>query len=252
MPIANILFVLCAIAALSLLLVSFFNERERRQKIRQQRLHKLRQQTQDQEELVLIVDQLVESRAIARLINDEVISLIQEMIRTAPRATYLEASYQTALARGDALSDESSASPLDRLKQSDSQIAKSQRSLEVAATIIRRQQSNQRISFEEMNTFISELNWAHLMVAVVSHVGQGHKAMSRGDGLSAQAFYKKAQQLLVQSSHPDPRRQRMIKELSELLGKKRSSLSEDLMPETHLNPELKSQPLSSPEAQSVA
>ena len=75
------------------------------------------------------------------------------------------------------------------------------------------------------------------MVGAISHIGQGHKAAIRGDMLSAHAFYKKAQQLLIQSPHPEPRRRRMIKELGEILSNKRKSLSLDLMPEDFYNPE---------------
>ena len=109
--------------------------------------------------------------------------------------------------------------------------------LEEAATILRRQQATGKFSFEEMNAFLSELSWAHLMVDAISHVGQGHKALRRHDVLSAHAFYKKSQQLLMHSAHPDKRRHRFIKELSEMLANKRTAVSEDIMPETHLNPE---------------
>jgi hypothetical protein len=152
-------------------------------------------------------------------------------------ATYLDASYQAAIARSENLADEGQVVTIDRLKGSDAQIARSQRSLEEAAGVIRKQQRSGKISLEEMNIFLSVLSWAHLMVDVISHVAQGHRAINRNDVLSGHAFYKKAQQLLMQSAHSDKRRHRMIKELAEILSNRRRALSEDLMPETRINPE---------------
>lgn len=230
-----ILFVLLAIISLGA--VSWVNAREKKRKILTQKLKEMRRHIMNTEELILDVDQMVESRSIAKLINDEIVEMIQAMKAANPETGYLDASYQTAMARAEALADESVPTSLDRLKDSDAQIARSKHVLEEAATILRRQQATGKFSFEEMNAFLSELSWAHLMVDVISHVGQGHKALRRHDVLSAHAFYKKAQQMLMHSAHPDKRRHRFIKELSEMLANKRVAVSEDIMPETHLNPE---------------
>lgn len=230
-----ILFV--ALAAFSLIAVSWVNNRETQRKVLSKKLKELRQHILKTEELILEVDQMVESRTISKLMNDEIIEMILAMKNANPESGYLDASHQTAIARADALNDESIPVVLDRLKESDAQIAKGQKTLEDAAVILRRQQASGKLSFEEMNAFLSELSWGHLMVEVLTHVGQGHKAQRRHDVLSAHAFYKKAQQLLMHSSHPDKRRHRFIKELSEMLANKRVAVSEDIMPENHLNPE---------------
>ncbi len=231
------LILFAALAIISLLAVSWVDGREKRRKALSKKLKGLRQHISSTEELILEVDQMVESRAIAKLINDEIIEMILAMKNVNPEAGYLEASHQTAISRAEALNDESIAVPLDRLKDSDAQIARSKKTLEEAAGILRRQQVSGKLSFEEMNAFLSELSWGHLMVEVITLVGQGHKAQRRQDVLSSHAFYKKAQQLLMHSAHPDKRRHRFIKELSEMLANKRLTISEDIMPETHLNPE---------------
>jgi hypothetical protein len=231
------LILFAALAIISLLAVSWVNEREQRRKTLSKKLKELRQHISSTEELILEVDQMVESRAIAKLINDEIIEMILAMKSANPDTGYLNASHQTAISRAETLNDESIPVALDRLKDSDAQIARSKKILEEAAAILRRQQAGGKLSFEEMNAFLSELSWGHLMVEVITHVGQGHKAQRRQDVLSSHAFYKKAQQLLMHSSHPDKRRHRFIKELSEMLANKRLAISEDIMPETHLNPE---------------
>ncbi len=234
-----ILFV--ALAAFSLIAVSWVNGRETKRRVLSKKLKELRQRILATEELILEVDQMVESRAISKLMNDEIIEMILAMKQANPETGYLDASHQTAIARADALNDESVPTALDRLKESDAQIAKGKKVLEDAAVILRRQQATGKLSFEEMNAFLSELSWGHLMVDAITHVGQGHKAQRRHDVLSAHAFYKKAQQILMHSSHPDKRRHRFIKELSEMLSNKRTAISEDIMPENHLNPEPQTQ-----------
>ncbi len=231
------LILFCALAITSLIAVSWVNEREKRQRILTKKLKQMRHQVGTTEELIIEIEQMVESRAIAKLLNDEIIDMIQAMKAANPESGYLEASYQTAIARTETLNDESVPIALDRIKDSDAQIARAQKTLEEAAVILRRQQASGKLSFEEMNAFLSELSWGHLMIEVVTHVGQGHKAQRRQDVLSSHAFYKKAQQLLMKSNHPDKRRHRFIKELSEILANKRTAISVDIMPETHLNPD---------------
>ncbi|WP_439134162.1 hypothetical protein [Pseudomaricurvus sp.] len=233
------LVIFCALAVGSLVVVSIVNERENRQRILKQKLRQMRFQVQDMEELVLEVNQLTEKPMIAKLLNDEILERVLAMKEANPDAGHLQASHQTALARLQEFENPSTLSdrpPIDRLRNSDAQIARSQRALEEAGIIIKRQQNRGKITLEDMNLLLLELNWAHLMIGVISHVGQGHKAIRRRDLLSAHAFYKKAQQLLIQSSHPDTRRHEFIKEVSEMLNNNRSAISPRLMPETHLNP----------------
>lgn len=234
------LIIFCALAAGALAVVSIVNEKENRRRILQQKLRHMRFQVQDTEELVLEINQLVESRIIAKLLNDEILEMVLAMKQAHPDAGYLNASHQTALARLEEYQDQTRSPQrpfLDRLKNSDAQIARSKRHVEEAGLILRRQQSNGKLSLEEMNPLLAELRWAHLMIDVISYIGQGHKAMRRRDLLSAHAFYKKAQQTLIQSSLPDKRRHEFIKEISEVLNNKRSVISSHLMPETQVNPE---------------
>src|SRR5690606_4134095 len=80
----------------------------------------------------------------------------------------------------------------------------------------------------ELETYLSELRWAYLMVSVMSYIAQGEKSQGISDRFSAQAFYRKAQQLLMESMHQDPRRLKMIKEISEIVDGDRVSLSQEL------------------------
>ncbi|BFM16092.1 hypothetical protein R50073_22750 [Maricurvus nonylphenolicus] len=227
----------CIIAIGSLIAVSVANERERRTRLIRRKLKDLKRKVDELEELVIEVDLLVESRAIAKIINDEIIDMLQAMIKLDPSATYLHANLGNAEKRSEELSNESQERTLSRLRESDSQIARAQHLLNEAGRVLKHQHAIGNISLEENNLFITQLSWSYLMVDVVSHIAQGHKALNRSDILTAHAFYKRAQQTLSQSAHSDHRRHRMIKELGEILSNRRKSLSTDLMPETHFNPD---------------
>lgn len=232
------LLIVCSLVAVgAMITVTYANQREKKARLLRQRLKYLRLRTDDLEELVIELGMLVESKAIAQRVNDEIIDLLNDMLKLDPSATYLSASLANAELRMEQLGDESRDTPLDRLRESDVKIARAQHQLNEASKALRRQQQNGKLSMEEYSLFIFQLSWAHLMVSVISYIGQGHRAMNRGDVLSAHAFYKRAQQTLIQSSHSDPRRHRMIKEISEMLQSKRRFLSTDLMPETQYNPE---------------
>lgn len=228
------LFIFCALAAGALIVVSIVNEKENRRRIVQQKLRQLRFQVQDMEEVVLEIDRLVENRLIAKLLNDEILEKVLAMKQAHPDTGYLNASHQTALARLEQYESDLATgqkASLDRLKHSDAQIARSKRTVEEAGLILRRQQSNGNLSLEDLEPLMSDLRWAHLMIDVISHIGQGCKAMRRRDLLSAHAFYKKAQQMLIQSSHPDHRRHELIKEISDVVNNKRNGISARLIPE---------------------
>lgn len=232
----SLLILLITIALFSLAVVSYINEREKRQKLLRKKLNEIKRKSGELEELVVELDQLVESRAIPRIINEDIIEMLAAAKDSGEDATFLEASYRAAIARHDVLSDEARDKVYDRLKESDKQIARAQKYLKEAGRIIRKQQGYGKISLEEMNAFIGELAWAHLTTEVITYVGQGHKATNRNDVLSAHAFYRKAQQLLANSAHTNPQRHRMIKELSDIMAGKRKAISTDLMPETQYNP----------------
>jgi hypothetical protein len=84
-----------------------------------------------------------------------------------------------------------------------------------------------KISEAELDVYLGDLHWARLMVSVMSYIGQGDKRMAISDRFSAQAFYRKGQQLLMESLHPDPRRLRLIKELGEMIDGSRETLSRE-------------------------
>ncbi|NHN35972.1 hypothetical protein G8764_01530 [Pseudomaricurvus alcaniphilus] len=232
----NSLILLCLLACASLLAVSLVNKRERKRRQQQTEISSMKLRVQRLEELLSEIEPLLEKREIARLLNDEILDLVTQMRAMAPNNAYMDAIFQSALVRADTLADETVPTGLDRLKESDAQIARAHRSLEETALVIRRLRASDKITPAQMKDFLSQLSWAYLMVDSISQVGQGHKSVRRNNLFTAKAFYKKAQSLLLHSNHSDTRRHQFIRELSDLIAGKRSSISTQLMPESHLNP----------------
>lgn len=236
MSASDILIILIFTTFLSLILVSIANVREKRRRTQRQKLNSLKGQVIRLEQLATTLDGLLENPSLIRYFNVLILENIDKMKSISAIPINFEAIYQATLARAEALEEQEWSSHLDRLKESDSQIAKSLKNIEEAAILIKRQSAAKKINGAQMNLFLKQLSWAHLMVGVISFVGQGHKAVHKKNILSAHAFYKKAQQLLLNSSNPDQRRHAFIKQLSELIAGNRRAISNDLMPETHLNP----------------
>lgn len=230
------LIIFCTIAVLSLLVVSIANQREERQRSRRIRMHKLKLRVDELESLLINLSNLQENQDVLIQINDEITDMYRVMIQLDSSQSYLETGLKTAEQRNASFS-EPYKNPPKRLLESDAKIALAQKHLTEAAKVIRHRQAHAKISIEEMQIYIKELSYQHLMVDVISMIGQGHKAANKSNPLSAQAFYKKARQMLIQSTHSDPRRRQMIKEVAELLDGKRNSISKTLMPETFLNPD---------------
>lgn len=226
-----LLLIFAAAAMASLIMVSIANQKQARAKIVRHKLKQLRFKTEELEELVLTADQLLESRMVARLINDEIIDILENMLQLDSSAHYLENSLNNAQSRAQDYQQDSQNRSVNRVFDSDAQIAKAQHALTEMGRIVRAIHSQSRVSSDELHALISELSWAHLMADVISHIAQGHKAAIRGDFLNADAFYKKAKHSLVQNPHADDRRNRMIKEIGEINSGRRASLSTDLMHE---------------------
>lgn len=230
------LIIFCSIAILSLLVVSIANQREEKMRSRRIRLHKLKMRVDELESLLVQVGPLIESSDVLVQLSEEIVDMYQAMQALDDSLSYLPAAIASAEARNQQLMGSQLPRPA-RLMESDARIALAQKHLTEAARIIRHRQAHGKISLEEMQVYLRELSYQHLMVDVISMVAQGHKATNRSNPLSAQAFYKKARHLLIQSTHSDPRRHEFIREVAAILDGKAKSISPALMPETFMNPD---------------
>lgn len=226
------------LAAISMAIVAYMNFKVEKDQQRREKLRLYKVRLEDLEDMVLVLDTLCESRAIPRLVNDEIVDIYHDMIELDPKAAYLQAGQALAQNRSQELANESADRVISRLCHSDSQMAKKKHYSQQAILLLKQQHTKGRISMAELQSFTQELHWVILQTDVVSFIAQGHKAYIKNDVLTANAFYKKAQTALLRSNHPDERRSQMIKQVADILFGRRKFLDEDLMPETEFNSEL--------------
>lgn len=223
---------LIIMAFAALIVVSFINRRQEKEKLRRLQQRKYKIQAEALADVVTCLEQTLPDLTVPKLVNDEVIGRWQQVLalETGSRA-HLEALVRHTQLRSEDFEAGNHYVTPSYQKDSDAQIAQTQLQLTEAGKILRHLCATGKISDVELEAHLSELSWAYLMVSVASYIGQGYKFSAMHDRFSAQGFYRKAQQLLMESLHPDPRRLRMIKELGELVDGSRSAMSRELIPE---------------------
>ena len=223
---------LVVLALIALIIVSAINRAQERENLRRLKQRKLKLHADALADVVSCLEQTIPSRQIPKLINDEVIATLNQIwqLETGPK-THIETSIRHAQIRSEDLATGKNYIIPSFQKDSDAQIAQTQLEINEAGKLLRQLCGHGRISEVELEAYLQELSWAYLMVSVASFIGQGYKFSALHDRFSAQGFYQKAQQLLIESLHPDPRRLRMIRELGEVIDGSRKTLSRDLLVE---------------------
>lgn len=226
------LIILCTLGVGSLVAVSLVNRRQTNARRARQRVKMLKFRVDALEELAILLDRIVDNRLIVHHVYDEALALLDTMQKLDPAATYLKATVAHARRRAAEFADHSSGQrTVNRAMESDARIARAKQALNEAGRILRQRQTRGQISSADLDLCLNELAWNNLFVEVVSLIGRGLAAMKREDTLGAFAFYKRAQNLLLQSARRDEKRARLIKELNEMQGKVRLLPSADLIPE---------------------
>jgi hypothetical protein len=222
----TLIVILVFLMLITLFALSVLNRIQQRQRLRRLEQRRLRIRIEELGELVSCLEQTLPNRSITKHINDMVIALQHQMLELeSQNREHIEA----AILKSEHYSEEL-LNPKNRLnisyqRDSDAQIAKTQLYINEAMHLIMQLAAQGTINEVELDTYQTELRWAYLMVSVMSYIGQGDKSIAISDRL---AFYRKAQQLLMESMHQDPRRLQMIKELSEMIDGERVGLSRDL------------------------
>ncbi len=232
----TIVLISLVVACLSLVIVSYINGVQTRRRLINGKFNELKRRASELVELGAYIEPLIESPKVLIILNEEVIAIIELMRQLIPDSPFIEIGTENAQFRADELTNTSYRVETYRLMESDAAIARAQAQLNDAAIIIRQRQAKGLLEVAEMDLLIGELSWAHLMVSVVTMIGQGHKAVNRGDVLRAHAFYKKALESATLPGYKDERQNQFITEIGELMSNKRRYLSAEIMPETTFNP----------------
>lgn len=225
----TLIVVLVFLMLVTLVGVSVLNRIQLRQRERRLRQRRIRIQAEELGDVVTCLEQTVPNRMIAKQINDMIIELQHQMLALEDKnPEHIETAIRKSELYSEEILNPQNRPQLSYQRESDAQIAKTQLYLNEAMHLITHLAAKGTINEVELEAYLSELRWAYLMVSVMSFIGQGEKSMAISDRFSAQAFYRKAQQLLMESMHQDPRRLKMIKELSEMVDGNRVSLSREL------------------------
>jgi hypothetical protein len=225
-----VLIVLIILALAALIIVSIINRKQEQEQARRMQQRKLKLQADAIIDIVNCLEQTIPNHLMLKYIFDESILLLQQILKLETGSkNHIENNIRHAFARSEALAS-SKYGNASYQKDSDAQIAHIQVQLNEATAILRHICVQGKISDLELEAFIQELSWAFLMVSVASLIAQGYKFSALEERFSAQGYYQKARNLLMESQHTDPRRVRMIKELSELIDGARKTMSWDLMP----------------------
>ncbi len=235
MTLITILVFLMLVALLGVSVINRLQIRHRERRLKQRRL---RIQAESLDEVVTCLEQTIQNRSIIKHVNDMIIELQHQMLALEDK----NPEHIAAAIRKSELVSEELLNPQAKLhtsyqRDSDAQIAKTQLHLRDAMNLMTSLAARGGINDAEREVYLAELRWAYLMVSVMSYIAQGEKSMAISDRFSAQAFYRKAQQLLMESMHADPRRLKMIKEISEIVDGDRVSLSRELR-DTSLTPDV--------------
>lgn len=226
MTIIAILVFLMFVALLGVSVINRIQIRHRERRLEQRRL---RVQAEALGEVVSCLEQTIPNRVIIKHVNEMIIEIQQQMLALEDKNPAL---IEAAIRKSEQVSEEllgvQQRPHISYQRDSDAQIAKTQLHLKETMHLMTTLAANGTINEAELETYLSELRWAYLMVSVMSYIAQGEKSLGISDRFSAQAFYRKAQQLLMESMHQDPRRLKMIKEISEIVDGDRVSLSQEL------------------------
>lgn len=225
----TLIVILVFLMLVTLFAVSVINRMQQRQRERRLQQRRLRIQADELGEVVTCLEQTIPNRSITKHINDMIIELQQQMLSLEDKnPEHIEAAIRKSEIYSEEMLNPQTRPVISYQRDSDAQIAKTQLHLNEAMHMVTQLAARGGINEIELETYLSELRWAYLMVSVMSYIGQGDKSIAISDRFSAQAFYRKAQQLLMESMHQDPRRLKMIKELSEMVDGDRVGLSREL------------------------
>lgn len=232
---STLVVIFVSIVLISLACVSSANNRQIRARLIAQRLEQLKRKTVDLEEISVALESLLgNTTATAEMIKEE-IELFERMVQLSPKSQLLQLSLTNAKERLQLLADNTSHRTINRQFKSDAAIARAQYCLSEAGRIIQRRSAAGLIESTNQKHIIGEMIWARMMISITSFVGQGHKALSNGSNSKANAYYKKAMDVAHKTPINDERRLEIIRELGDMIQKKRTTLSSHLMPEDQTN-----------------
>jgi len=226
-PLASII-LLTLIAAGSLTLVSVLDRKQKEQKAIKRKIATLRRDADECLELVETAAQMVRPLTVAQLILKQAIELLQEIESLDPTAKWIQNQLENATERLSELELEDAGSTPQYAASNDDELAHLKQQLNQIGRFLRKSPASKSLGTNEQNQFMHELRWSYLQLDVRTLIEHGYKANQIGDILSASTFFRKALMQLQKSSINDERKQRQLKEVTQLANGALQVLPEDV------------------------
>lgn len=216
---------------LSLLAVSYVNRVQKRDRMIRENVRQIKLAIEGLEESSLVVEPLLESVSIPKLINEEILRLLEAIHELDPHAPFTAVKRESASKTLEQLTTGKRNHPLYRALPSDAAIARAKYHLTATARLIRKLYRKEQLDDTEFETLTAELSWAHMMVEVVSHLNEGHNAIKKDESAIAYGHYLRAQNALIGHHLHDKRRRQLIDEINALAKGQTKKISAELIPE---------------------
>lgn len=216
---------------LSLAMVSYVNKIQARNRLTRAKMQQYRMTIESLEETCMAIEPLLESVLVPKLLYEEILRLVDAIEELDANAPLIEVKRESARKTVEQLTAGKRIQPLNRALSSDTAIAQAKYHLTAAGRCVRRQRQKNTINETEMESFLTELTWARLMVNAVSHLNEGYNALKRGESAVTYGHYLRAQNALMGTHVYDEKRRQLINEINTLAKGKSTRISAALVPE---------------------
>lgn len=228
------LLALVIITILALVAVNAINLRQQTLKQLVRRQDRLYSDLEQIEEALTASLQYVEDIEVSSQLVREKLATLQSLLELERHnPAPLQARVEQAQAYLQNLSTGGLERQVNRYCYSDVEIKAAQEKLSRAAICLQQRWSGERMDREAANRCREQIDWAKLMVSVLSILGAAYSARDNNQNISALNYFRKVQSLLQASQHPDPRRLQLIKEIAEVIRLERPYVDNSLFPEYH-------------------
>ncbi|MCP8898815.1 hypothetical protein [Gilvimarinus xylanilyticus] len=228
------LLALVIITIVALAAVNAINLRQQTLKQLARRQQRLYHDLEQLEEALAASLQYVEDIEVSRQLAKEKLATLQlllELERHNPAP--LQARVEQAQTYLQNLSTGGTERQINRYCYSDVEIKAAQEKLARAAVCLHQRWSSERMDREAANQCRQQIDWATLMVRVLSLLGAAYSARDNNQNISALNYFRKVQSLLQASQHTDPRRLQLIKEIAQVIRLEKPYIDAALFPEYH-------------------
>lgn len=209
------LIVLAILIFASLIISSIAYRKQEKIRRTRQRVIKLRRQLHEVQDILDTLKRIDSDKYSLQYIVMFMLSLLDTTLSIKPEDEEAQ-QYQAVLNESlNQIKSGTFAENANRVLGSDRELRQAKDQLNAGSKLIRILQKKGKIPIQHCEAILARFRWLYLYIEVDSLVDHGDKSAEREDIASAVSYYKKAKQLLVQSSIDDPNKNSYIKEINQ-------------------------------------